>query len=295
VSAAAQALERPAKRARRTSITHEHRYWHVALLVILLIVLVVSIFPYLYLLSTALRPRSEIFRFPPSWLPNTWAPQNFIDVWHVVALGKWILNSVFIAGTSTALTLVLAIPAGYALARLQFPGRRVFRQLLLVTQMFSPAILIIGLFRFMTTVRLTDTPLSLILTYSALSVAFSIWFLESYYRSVPEEIEEAAMVDGCSRVGALVRVILPSMAPALVATTVFAFIWAWNDFVIALTFIASPGNRTLPLGIYSFLGQYMIEWHFLMAAALIAVIPVVILFISIERWLVKGMTAGAVK
>ena len=95
--------------------------------------------------------------------------------------------------------------------------------------------------------------------------------------------------------GALVRVILPSMGPALVATTVFAFIWAWNDFVIALTFIASPGNRTLPLGIYSFLGQYMIEWHFLMAAALIAVIPVVILFISIERWLVKGMTAGAVK
>jgi multiple sugar transport system permease protein len=280
---------------RRRGIRHEHRFAHAVILVILLVVLVISIFPYVYLLSTALRPRAEIFRFPPSWLPNTWAPQNFVDVWRVVALGKWILNSVIVSGASTLLTLVLAIPAGYALARLKFPGRGVFRQLLLVTQMFSPAILIIGLFRFMSSIDLTDSLLSLILTYSALSVAFSTWFLEGYYRSVPEEIEEAAWVDGCSRVGALVRVILPSMGPALVATTVFAFIWAWNDFVIALTFISSPGNRTLPLGIYSFLGQYMIEWHFLMAGALIAVVPVVILFISIERWLVKGLTAGAVK
>ena len=216
-------------------------------------------------------------------------------MWSVVALGRWILNSIFVAGVSTLLTLALAIPAGYALARLKFPGRGAFRQLLLVTQMFSPAILIIGLFRFMTSVGLTDSPISLILTYSALSVAFSAWFLEGYYRSMPVEIEEAAWVDGCSRVSALVRVILPSMGPALVAATVFAFIWAWNDFVIALTFISSPDNRTLPLGIYSFLGQYMIEWHFLMAGALIAIIPVVILFISIERWLVKGMTAGAVK
>ncbi len=279
----------------RRRIRNEHRVAHAVLLATLLVVLVVSIFPYVYLLSTALRPRAEIFRFPPTWLPDTWAPQNFVNVWSVVALGKWILNSVFIAGTSTVLTLALAIPAGYALARLNFPGRRVFRQILLITQMFSPAILIIGLFRFMTSVRLIDTPWSLILTYSALSVAFSIWFLEGYYKSVPEEIEEAAMVDGCSRTGALFRVILPSMGPALVATTVFAFIWAWNDFVIALTFISSPGNRTLPLGIYSFLGQYMIEWHYLMAAALIAVVPVVILFISIERWLVKGMTAGAIK
>lgn len=280
---------------RRRGVRHEHRFAHALLLVILLVVLIVSIFPYLYLLSTALRPRAEIFRFPPSWLPDTWAPQNFVDVWQVVALGKWLLNSVIVSGSSTLLTLLLAIPAGYALARLKFPGRRAFRQLLLVTQMFSPAILIIGLFRFMSTIDLTDTLLSLILTYSALSVAFSTWFLEGYFRSIPEEIEEAAWVDGCSRVGALVKVILPSMGPALVAATVFAFIWAWNDFVIALTFISSPDMRTLPLGIYSFLGQYMIEWHFLMAGALIAVIPVVILFIAIERWLVKGMTAGAVK
>lgn len=274
---------------------HEHRIAHWALLAFLVVILAVSIFPFAYMLSTSLRPRAEIFRFPPSWLPETWAWWNFVDVWSAAPLFKYLTNSILVAAGSTIINLSLAIPAGYALARLRFPGRGLFQQLLLVTQMFSPVVLIIGLFRFMTTVHLTDTPWSLIVTYAALSVSFSTWFLAGYFRSIPEEIEEAAMVDGASRIGALVRVILPSMTPALVAATVFAFIWAWNDFVIALTFISSPANRTLPLGIYSFLGQYTVEWHFLMAAALIAVVPVVVLFLSIERFLVKGLTAGAVK
>jgi len=274
---------------------HEHRIHHLVLLAFLVLILAISIFPFLYMLSTALRPRAEIFRFPPSWLPDTWAWGNFVDVWSAAPLLNYLTNSILVAGGSTIINLALAVPAGYALARLEFPGRELFRQLLLITQMFSPVVLIIGLFRFMTTVHLTDTPWSLILTYAALSVSFSTWFLAGYFRSIPEEIEEAAMVDGASRIGALVRVILPSMTPALVAATVFAFIWAWNDFVIALTFISSPDKRTLPLGIYSFLGQYTVEWHYLMAAALIAVVPVVVLFLSIERYLVKGLTAGAVK
>lgn len=274
----------------------EHRgasFW--MLLGFLVVVLVVSIFPFFYMLSTALRPRAEIFRFPPSWLPHTWAWRNFADVWKAIPLLSYLKNSIVVAGGATLLNLAVAIPAGYALARLRFPGRDVFRQLLLVTQMFSPIVLIIGLFRFMSAVHLTDSPLSLVLTYAALSVAFSIWFLAGYFESVPEEIEEAAMVDGCSRIGALLRVVMPMSMPAVVAALVFAFIWAWNDFMIALTFIASPEKRTLPLGIYSFLGQYSVEWHYLMTAALITVIPVVVLFLLIEKYLVKGLTAGAVK
>jgi multiple sugar transport system permease protein len=274
---------------------HEHRFAHRTLLVVLVVVLVVSIFPFAYMLLTALRPRAEIFLYPPTWLPQTWAWENFVDVWTAAPLFKYITNSIIVAGGATVLNLALAVPAGYALARLRFPGATLFAQLLLVIQMFSPVVLIIGLFRFMASAGLMDTHLSLILTYAALSVSFSTWFLAGYFRSVPREIEEAAMVDGSSRVGALVRVILPMSAPGLVAATVFAFIWAWNDFVIALTFISSPDKRTLPLGIYSFLGQYTIEWHYLMAAALIAVIPVVILFLMIERFLVKGLTAGGVK
>ena len=274
---------------------HEHRFAHRTLLIFLAVVLVVSTFPFAYMLLTALRPRAEIFLYPPTWLPQTWAWENFVDVWTAAPLFKYITNSIIVAGGATVLNLALAVPAGYALARLRFPGAALFAQLLLVIQMFSPVVLIIGLFRFMASAGLMDTHLSLILTYAALSVSFSTWFLAGYFRSVPREIEEAAMVDGSSRIGALVRVILPMSAPGLVAATVFAFIWAWNDFVIALTFISSPDKRTLPLGIYSFLGQYTIEWHYLMAAALIAVIPVVILFLMIERFLVKGLTAGGVK
>jgi len=191
--------------------------------------------------------------------------------------------------------MLFAIPAGYALARLRFPGKHLFRQVLLVTQMFSPVVLIIGLFRFMSRVHLIDTDTSLVITYAALTLAFSVWFLAGYFESIPMEIEEAAMIDGCTRVGALVRVVLPMSKPALVAATVFAFIWSWNEFVIALTFISTPDNRTLPLGIYSFLGQYSVDWHYLMSAALIAGVPVLILFLLIEKHLVKGLTAGAVK
>lgn len=265
------------------------------LLAFLVVVLAVSVFAFAFALSTALRPRSELFSFPPTWLPKTWAWNNFVDVWTAIPLLRYVLNSLLVSGLATVLNMAFAIPAGYALARLKFPGKRLFRQVLLVTQMFSPVVLLIGLFRFMSQVHLVDTSASLVISYAALSLAFSVWFLAGYFESIPMEIEEAAMMDGCTRVGALIRVVLPMSKPALVAALVFAFIWAWNEFMIALTFISTPDNRTLPLGIYSFLGQYSVDWNYLMAAALIACVPVLILFLLIEKHLVKGLTAGAVK
>ena len=265
------------------------------LLAFLALVVAVSIFPFAFALSTSLRPRAELFSFPPTWFPKTWAWENFVTVWSAVPLLRYVLNSVVVSVLATLLNMAFAIPAGYALARLSFPGKRLFRQALLVTQMFSQVVLLIGLFRFMNQVHLLDNNASLVITYAALSLAFSVWFLAGYFESIPIEIEEAAMMDGCTRVGALVRVVLPMSKPALVASGVFAFIWAWNEFMIALTFISTPDNRTLPLGIYSFLGQYSVEWNYLMAAALIAIVPVLILFLLIEKNLVKGLTAGAVK
>lgn len=265
------------------------------LLIVLVGVLVVSIFPFAFAFSTALRPRSELFRFPPTWLPGTWTWKNFIDVWSAVPLLRFVRNSLVVAFASTALNIGAAVPAAYAVARMDFPGKGLFRQILLVTQMFSPVVLVIGLFRLMSSAHLIDTSASLIITYAALSLAFSVWFLSGYFESIPAEIEEAAMLDGCSRASAMVRVVLPMSTPGLVVALVFAFIWSWNEFMIALTFISTPDNQTLPLGIYSFLGQYSVDWNYLMAAALIASIPVLVLFILIEKHLVKGLTAGAVK
>jgi multiple sugar transport system permease protein len=265
------------------------------ILVSLGLVLVVSLFPFFYMASTALRPKAEIFHFPPTWLPQTWAWRNFVDVWTRVPLARYLLNSVIIAGGSTLVNMLCGIPAAYVLARMRFPGKQFVRHLLLVTQMFSPIVLIIGLFKLMVAAKLIDSYFSLIITYAALSVAFTVWFLAGYFESIPEEIEEAAQIDGCSRLTALTRVVLPMSAPAIIAALVFAFIWAWNDFMIALTFVSTPDMRPLSLGIYAFLGQYLIEWHYLMAAALITVVPVVILFFSVEKYLVKGLTAGGIK
>lgn len=276
-------------------MTRDHGLSRWLLLSFLIVVLVVSIFPFAFAFSTALRPRAELFQFPPTWLPHVWTWSNFVDVWDAVPLARYVRNSLVVSVGATVLNVTLAVPAAYALARLDFPGKGTFRQLLLVTQMFSPVVLVIGLFRFMSRVQLVDTSASLIITYAALSLAFSVWFLAGYFESVPVEIEEAAMIDGCNRITGLVRVVLPMSMPGVVAALVFAFIWSWNEFMIALTFISTPDKRTLPLGIYSFLGQYSVEWHYLMAAALIAGIPVLVLFLLIEKHLVKGLTAGAVK
>jgi multiple sugar transport system permease protein len=267
----------------------------ISLLIFMVLVLIVSIFPFFFAISTSLRPRPEVFTFPPTWLPKTWDFGNYVQVWSAVPLLHYVVNSLVVALGSTALNLALAIPAGYALARMRFPGKRFFRHLLLITQMFSPVVLVIGLFRIMSQLGLLDSIGSLILIDAALSLAFSVWFLAGYFESVPVEIEEAAMIDGCSRVGALVRIVLPISGPAIVAALVFAFIWSWNEFMVAMTMITSVNSRTLPLGIYSFLGAYNVDWNYLMAAAIVAIIPVLVLFILIERNLVKGLTAGAVK
>jgi multiple sugar transport system permease protein len=265
------------------------------LLCFLVVVLAIMLFPFLLMLSTALRPLPEVFKYPPTWLPQTWTLKNFTDIWHQVTMARFILNSLIVSGGATALNIIVSIFASYALARMDFPGKSFFRNIILYTQMFSPIILVIGLFKSMASLHLLNSHLSLIVTYSALSLAFSIWFLSSFFKSIPIEIEEAAKIDGCSNLMILYRVVLPLSLPGLVATTIYAFIWSWNDFVIALTFLSTPDMQTLPLGIYAFVGQYIVQWHYLMAAAIVATIPVFLMFLYIEKFLVHGLTSGGVK
>ncbi|MEX2460685.1 MAG: carbohydrate ABC transporter permease [Paenibacillaceae bacterium] len=267
----------------------------ITLLCLLFFVLVLMIFPFLVMLSTALRPLPELFKYPPTWLPQTWSWRNFVDIWSHVPMAHFMLNSLIVSGGATALNLIVSIPAAYAIARLNFPGKTFFKNIVLYTQMFSPIILILGLFKTMAKLDLLNSHISLIVTYGALSLAFSIWFLTSFFRSIPEEIEEAAKIDGCSNLGILYHVVIPLSLPGLVATTLFAFIWSWNDFLIALTFLSTPLMQTLPLGIYAFVGQFIVQWNYLMAGAIITTIPVLLMFLYIEKFLIRGLTSGAVK
>lgn len=258
-------------------------------------ILLVLLFPFFVMVSTALKPLEEVYATPPHWIPRSVRWENFSDIWEKYPLGAYFKNSFIVALGTTLVNMAFCIPAAYAVARLRFRAKSFIMYLILVVQMFSPIIVVISLFKIVARLGLLNTLLSLILTNGVFTLTFSIWLLGGYFRSVPKEIEEAALIDGCSRLGSIVRVLLPVAMPGVVTTVIYTFITAWNEFMFALTFITSMEKRPLTLGLYNFIGRWTVQWHYLMAAALLALLPVVILFFFIERELVRGLAGGAVK
>jgi multiple sugar transport system permease protein len=251
--------------------------------------------PYLQMLITALTPGDELVKVPAQYLPSRFEFSNFIEVWNAAPVATYLRNSLIIAGFATVLALVVSLPAAYYTARFRYRGRLAFLLLVLVTQMFAPTALVIGIFREFVALGLVNTFLSLIIVNAAFNLAFSIWILTAYFSTIPVELEEAAAIDGASRLGVLFRVTLPLALPGIVTAVIFTFIAAWNEFVIALTLAQSPDLHPLTVGVTTFVGQYSVQWQFLFTSSLVAIVPVVILFIVIEKWLVGGLTAGAVK
>jgi multiple sugar transport system permease protein len=257
---------------------------------------VVILFPYLVMLSTALKPAAEVLAFPPRWLPSRPAVENVPAMWQATGFGRALVNSLVVGATSTALALLVGVPAAYALARLRLPAPGAFRAVLLVTQMLAPIVIVLGLFRLVAALGLIDSPGALVLTYAAFNLAFSIWMLQAYFAAIPPELEEAAWIDGATRLQALRLVFLPIAAPAVAVTAIFAFIQGWNEFVLALTLLRTTETYTLPLRIFAMVGgAYRIEWHHVMAATLLATLPAAIVFAWLQRSLVRGLALGAVR
>jgi multiple sugar transport system permease protein len=251
--------------------------------------------PYLVMLFTALKPEAELRSTPPRLLPVQWRPGNVADVLADPGFQAWLRVSLVVAGLSTALVLLAAVPAAYYTARHRFRGRSTFLLLVLVTQMFAPTALVVGLYREFFELDLINTYTALILTNAAFNLAFAVWILRAFFASIPREIEEAAAVDGCGRVRTLLRIVLPLSRPGLVTAVIFAFIAAWNEYVVALTLMTDPDRRPLTVGITSYVTAYVQHWNSLFAASLVAIVPVVVLFALIERSLVGGLTAGSLK
>ncbi len=257
---------------------------------------VVILFPYAVMFFTAIKPRAEIFAFPPRWLPSAPRWENFIDMWQATGFGPALLNSIYIAIASTALCLAVAIPAGYALSRFEFPAKGLYRQFLLITQMLSPIVLVIGIFRLMARLGLVDQLNSLVLAYGAFTLAFATWMLQSYFTTIPKEFEEAALIDGANRAQSLVRIFVPLAAPAVAVTAILTFIYSWNEFVLALTLLRSSALFTLQIKIYSLVGgRYTVEWDHVMAATLLATVPVAAVFAWLQRYMVRGMALGGLR
>jgi multiple sugar transport system permease protein len=244
---------------------------------------------------TAVKPEAELRTSPPQFLPVRWRLWNFVEVLSDPGFRAWLEVSLLVAVTSTVIVMVAAVPAAYHTARHRFRGRSAFLLLVLVSLMFSPTALVVGLYREFFDLGLINTYAALILTNAAFNLAFAIWILRAFFASIPREIEEAATVDGCGRLGALLRIVLPLSRPALATAVIFAFIAAWNEYIVALTLMIDADKRPLTVGITSYVTAYVQHWNLLFAASVIAIVPVVVLFAVIERHLVNGLTAGGVK
>lgn len=273
----------------------QHTATKVATIVLTAALLAVLLFPFLVMISTMLRSSTEIYVKPPRWIPQRVVFTNFVHVWAEYDLLVYFRSSLIIAVGATLLNGCLTTPAAYAVSRLRFAGRSVILFLFLVVQMFSPVIVVISLFKIMAGVRLLDTYLSMILAVTVFTIAFTTWMMSGYFRSIPLEIEEAALIDGCSRLRTMVRVMLPIAAPGVVTAMIYTFIYGWNEFLFGLSFMQSKGKMPLTIALYNFVGRWSTQWEMLTTAAFLAIIPVLALFYLIEKQLVTGLTGGAVK
>ena len=253
------------------------------------------VYPYINMLMTSLKPHGELYTAPTHHVPIHWRFINYIEVWKHAPIAGFLKSSLIVSICATILVLLVSIPAAYYVARNRFRGRGFFLLLVLATQMFSPTALIIGIFREVKFFHGLNGYPALIVVNAGFNLAFAVWLLSGFFASVPVEIEEAAMVDGCSKFKALTKITLPVALPGIVTAVIFTFVSTWNEFTVALTVMSSLPKEPISVGITTFIGEYDVAWEYLFATTTIAIIPVVILFISIEKYLVGGLTAGSVK
>jgi multiple sugar transport system permease protein len=253
--------------------------------------------PYLIMVIGAFKSRAEILRVPPTYLPEEWHPQNFLDMWSTpeTPLPYNMVSTVVISVCATLLVLVVAMPAAYYTARHRFPGRLVFLLLVLITQMLQPTVLAAGLFREFLTLGINDTWLAMILVNAAFNLSFAVWIMHSFFAGVPKEIDEAAALDGATRMQTLRRVTLPLVWPGIVTAVIFTFVACWNEFAASLVILTTAENQPLSVALTKFVGQYSTSWQYVFGVSIVGIVPVVILFALIERRLVSGLTAGGVK
>jgi arabinogalactan oligomer/maltooligosaccharide transport system permease protein len=282
---------------------------HLVLHAILLVVTLMTIYPILWVFTVAFSGRQSlaIVDLPPDptlldrlrsvvpW-PAAFSASNFTSVWMDQPFGRWMLNSALVAAATTLLGVFLACTAAYAFSRFRFPGRRAGLMSFLVSQMFPGTLTLVPLYIILVKwLGLGSNYLGLILVYATTSIPFCVWMLKGYFDTIPRELEESALMDGASPATIFLRIVLPLAKPAVAVTALFSFMTAWNEFVLALTFMDKEAMYTAPVGLRFFVGGFSQQWGYFAAGSIVVSIPVVALFMFLQKYLVSGLTAGAVK
>ncbi|MBT6149936.1 MAG: carbohydrate ABC transporter permease [Gemmatimonadetes bacterium] len=253
------------------------------------------VLPLLWVMSTSVRPLSEVTTVPPVVFPSEIRFDAYIDLWDEAPFLDYVLNSVVISTLTAIVALAFSITTAYAFARFRFRGSAALLMLVVMSQMLPGSSILIPLFQVIRSFGLLDTHAGMVLIYTGFAIPFCTWLLNGYFRAIPEELEQAALIDGCSRLAVLYRIVLPLAAPAIIAVGTFAFLLSWNEFTFAFVFTKSRA-LTIPVGMRAaFLGQYVNKYDLLFAASLVFSLPPIALFVSLQKYFVQGLTAGAVK
>jgi multiple sugar transport system permease protein len=260
---------------------------------LLILAIIIIFLPLAWMLTVSVRPNLEVMKMPPSWIPEVFTLEGYAKIFNNPRYLLVFLNTTVVSLIVTAISLFLGAMAAYALARFKFIGQRTVLMFLITTQMFPLVLLCIPYFRIFITLGLYDTRTSLVIVYLTFTLPFCILMLRSYFMNIPRDIEEAAMVDGCTRLGAIFRTLVPMSYPAFIGAGLYTFLLAWNEFLFAVVLIESWENRVLTMAIYSLMAEFVTDWNAMMAFSVLASLPLVVAFIFLQRFMVQGMTAGA--
>ncbi|KQZ09777.1 carbohydrate ABC transporter permease [Agromyces fucosus] len=261
------------------------------------IVLAIFVLPYVIMFFGSVKTKAQIRSVDPTYFPTEWHWENYVNMWSTpeTPLPQNLISTIIISVFATLIVLLVAMPAAYYTARFKFPFRMVFLFLVIVTQMLQPAVLTSGLFRQFLAFDMIDTWAAMIFINAAFNLSFAVWIMHSFFAGIPKEVDEAAQIDGAGRLRVLFTISLPLVWPGIVTAIVFTFVACWNEFAASLVILSTAGNQPLSVALTKFVGQYETSWQYVFGVSIVAIVPVVILFMIIEKRLVGGLTAGSVK
>ena len=279
----------------RLSGAYKRSFFLLMVYSLLLVAATVILFPIFWMTSSSLKPSGELFARDLTMLPIHWTLENYRNVWVNTKFPIYFWNSFKVAALSTICSVLIAMYAAYAIARIEFVGRYTYGLVLLITQMFPHILLVIPLYLLIQRMGMLNTHFALFLAYTAFSLPFTVWLLRGFFEAIPAELEEAAEIDGASMLTTFHKIILPLAGPGLSAVTMFSFNRAWNEFLFALVFLSSRDLFTMPIGLASFQEEFTFRWDLIMAGAGIITLPVLLLFLLMQRFIVQGLLGGALK
>lgn len=252
-------------------------------------------FPFFWMVSTSLKPPPEVFAQPPSFIPNEPTLENFQRLFTATSFGTYFRNSVVVSGLTVLLTMIVSAAGAYSLTRYQYVGREKIAGLILCTYMFAPIMIVIPFFILAKKLGIENTHFALVLAFTSFCLPFTLWLMRAFFKTIPLQLEEAALVDGAGRVRAVIHVVLPLALPGIIATSIFTFILAWNDYIFTRILITADELKTLPVGVQDLFHSALIDWGLIMAAGMMITIPALLFFVTVQRYLIRGWGAGAVK